>query len=109
MRDALVAAAPGIVLYAGTLAPGGNVVVVAGPKWRLHYHAHLRDIQTAGGQFVSKGETLGTVGTTGNAVGTPPHLHYTIGTPLPYVWRADRDVQGWKKMFYLNPLDHLRQ
>ena len=103
----VVAAAPGLVLYSGTLALGGNVVIVAGPKWRLHYYAHLRERTTGGGHLVAKGEILGTVGATGNAAGKPPHLHYTIATPIPYPWRADRGTQGWKKMFYLNPLDRL--
>jgi len=103
----VVSAAPGLVLYSGTLALGGNVVIVAGPKWRLHYYAHLRERTTGAGHLVSRGEILGTVGATGNAAGKPPHLHYTIATPIPYPWRADRGVQGWKKMFYLNPLDRL--
>ncbi len=103
----VLSAAPGLVLYAGTLALGGNVVVVAGPKWRIHYYAHLREIEAAVLRPVSRGETIGTVGATGNAAGKPPHLHYAIATPIPCVWRADRGVQGWKKMFYLDPLDYL--
>ncbi len=103
----VVSAAPGVVLYSGTLALGGNVVVVAGPKWRLHYYAHLRERTIAGWRLVARGEVIGTVGATGNAAGKPPHLHYTIATAVPYPWRADRGVQGWKKMFYLNPLDYL--
>ena len=100
-------AGPGLVLFAGQLGRGGNAVVVMGPKWRLHYYAHLRESDATAGHFVSKGETLGTVGATGNAVGKPPHLHYALVTPIPYPWHADRSVQGWKKMFYLNPFDHL--
>ncbi|MDH5598340.1 MAG: M23 family metallopeptidase, partial [Cyclobacteriaceae bacterium] len=30
-------AVSGIVLYSGQLEMGGNVVVVLGPKWRMHY------------------------------------------------------------------------
>ncbi len=103
----VLSAAPGLVLYSGTLALGGNVVIVAGPKWRIHYYAHLRETRAAGRRFVSRGEIIGAVGATGNAAGKPPHLHYTIATPIPYPWRADRGVQGWKKMFYLNPLEYL--
>src|SRR5688572_10525611 len=32
----------GLVLYAGTIEKGGNVILVLGPKWRLHYYAHLK-------------------------------------------------------------------
>ena len=103
----VLSAAPGFVLYSGTLSLGGNVVIVAGPKWRFHYYAHLRETGTAAGRFVSGGQVIGTVGATGNAAGKPPHRHYTIATAIPFAWRADRGVQGWKKMFSLDPLARL--
>ncbi len=103
----VLSAAPGLVLYSGTLPLGGNVVIVAGPKWRFHYYAHLCETKTAAGRFVSRGQVIGAVGATGNAAGKPPHLHYAIATPVPYPWRADRGVQGWRKMFYLDPLERL--
>jgi len=37
----------GIVLYTGEIAVGGNVVVILGPKWRVHYYAHLDQIKTS--------------------------------------------------------------
>jgi peptidoglycan LD-endopeptidase LytH len=37
-------AVPGIVIFRGTLGIGGNVVAMLGPKWRIHYYAHLTDI-----------------------------------------------------------------
>ncbi len=98
------AATSGIVLYAGILKLGGNVVFVLGPKWRLHYYAHLHTIHAKSLSWLSRGEGLGTVGTSGNAAGKPPHLHYSIQTPIPYPWRLDSSIQGWKKMFYLNPV-----
>lgn len=97
------AATGGLVLYTGTLARGGRVVLVLGAKWRVHYYAHLNAINTSRLSWISRGEQLGTVGDTGNAKGKPPHLHYSIATLLPYPWRIDGDPQGWKKMFYLDP------
>ena len=94
----------GIVLYSGKISMGGNVVLVLGPKWRLHYYAHLNEIRRKPLSIVSKKSTIGTVGTSGNAAGKAPHLHYSIVTPIPYVWRIDSDRQGWKKMFFLNPI-----
>jgi peptidoglycan LD-endopeptidase LytH len=42
------------------------------------YYAHLHDQLVRAGTFVSTGDTLGTVGNTGNAQSTPPHLHFGI-------------------------------
>ncbi len=100
------AATSGIVLYAGTIKLGGKVVFVLGPKWRLHYYAHLNTIQAKSLSWVSGGDGIGTVGDSGNAAGKPPHLHYAIQTAIPYPWRIDLDRQGWKKMFYLNPIEY---
>jgi len=98
----------GWVIYTGTIKMGGNVVLILGPKWRLHYYAHLKDIKTSNFSWSSNGEQIGTVGTSGNAQGKPPHLHYSIVTLFPYPWRIDDAPQGWKKMFYLNPIDYLK-
>lgn len=97
----------GLVVFAGEIKIGGKVVLIIGPKWRLHYYAHLRSIETQLLSWTSKGEKIGTVGTTGNAKGKSPHLHYSITTLVPYPWRIDGDEQGWKKMFYLNPIIYL--
>jgi murein DD-endopeptidase MepM/ murein hydrolase activator NlpD len=99
----------GLVVYAGQITMGGNVVLILGPKWRLHYYAHLQQIQTRTLSIVGKGSQIGTVGATGNAKGKPPHLHYAIKTIFPYFWRADKSIQGWKKMFYLNPVSYLNE
>lgn len=97
----------GLVLFCGSINMGGNVILVLGPKWRLHYYAHLKDIKTSLFMWTDRNEIIGTVGTSGNAAGKQPHLHYSIITMVPYVWRIDNDRQGWKKMFYLNPIDYL--
>ncbi|WP_460966797.1 M23 family metallopeptidase [Spirosoma migulaei] len=97
----------GFVLYSGQINRGGNVVLVLGPKWRLHYYAHLQTIKTSTFSWVNRTKTIGTVGTSGNAVGKEPHLHYSIVTIIPYFWRIDSKRQGWKKIFFLNPIDYL--
>lgn len=94
----------GIIIYTGNIKLGGKVVLVLGPKWRLHYFAHLDTISEDTGLFATMGETLGTVGDSGNAAGKQAHLHYSIVSLLPYFWLIDGSTQGWKKMFYLNPL-----
>ncbi|WP_425268871.1 M23 family metallopeptidase [Leptospira barantonii] len=97
----------GIVIFRGNIDMGGNVVLVLGPKWRIHYYAHLEEIESNVLLFVNKGSKIGTVGNTGNAIGKPTHLHYVIVTIFPYVWLADQSIEGWKKMFYLNPIPDL--
>ena len=99
----------GLVLYAGDISLGGNYVLVLGPKWRLHYYTHLGQLKTTPFSFVNNESIIGIVGTSGNAFGKPPHLHYSILTIIPYVWKIDSDKQGWKKMFYLNPIEYLKK
>ncbi len=103
----VIASTYGIVLFSGVVALGGNVVVVLGPKWRLHYYAHLSDSRITAGTLVRSSEIIGSVGNSGNAGDKPPHLHYAIITLVPYLWRMDFSTQGWKKIFYLDPGERL--
>lgn len=105
----VLAATGGIVLYSGTMGMGGNVLIILGPKWRLHYYAHLQKQEVSTLNIVSACDKIGLVGTSGNAQGKSPHLHYSITTILPYFWRADDAPQGWKKMFYLDPTPNLNE
>jgi murein DD-endopeptidase MepM/ murein hydrolase activator NlpD len=62
---------------------GGRQVWVLGPAGERHYYAHLDDWapHLADRRIVQAGEVLGFVGDSGNAKGTPPHLHYAIYGP----------------------------
>lgn len=99
----LVSTSEGIILFQGVLGIGGNVVLALGPKWRLHYYAHLDSIQVKSFSFVSANQKIGTVGDSGNAKGKPPHVHYSVISIVPYLWQATTESQGWKKMFFLDP------
>lgn len=99
----------GLVVAAGNHQHGGNYVVVLGPKWRFHYYAHLDAISTKRFRFVNNEKQIGTVGDTGNAKGKPAHLHYSISSMIPLPWRIDGSPQGWKKMFFLNPIKYLEE
>jgi len=101
-------ATSGVVMFSGHLKRGGVVIAILGPKWRVHYYAHLNSTNVYPGQIISSGDVIGTVGDSGNAKGKQPHLHYSILTLVPYIWRVDFDRQGWKKMFYLNPHKRLK-
>ncbi len=100
----VLSATDGYILSSGYSDVAGNYILILGPKWRLHYYAHLNEITKVSSGFIAKGDQIGTVGKTGNAKNTPAHLHYVIATLIPYPWRADDSVHGWKKMIYLNPI-----
>ncbi len=94
---ATVAATAGYITRTGETPLGGRVVWLADPEHGTHlYYAHLDQQRVVPGQRVRAGDTLGLVGTTGNARGTAPHLHFGIYragqgavNPLPFVRRAD--------------------
>lgn len=107
---AVVAATAGWVVSAGDNGIGGNYVLILGAKWRFHYYAHLQQIGIQPGRWAAVGQTIGTVGTTGNAKGKPPHLHYAILTPYPQPWRYDPALpQAWQRLFFVDPNRFLQQ
>ena len=91
----VVAAAPGIVRRVDVSNLGGKVVWLYDAKRSQSlYYAHLDSQLVRSGQIVEIGDTLGLVGNTGNARGTPPHLHFGIYRrgegpvdPFPFVRR----------------------
>jgi len=93
----------GIVTFVGTYSKGGKVALVLGPKWKMHYYAHLNSHSVRTFQIVQTGDKIGTVGDTGNAKGKPPHLHYSVRNVLPYPWRWVSGPHGHKRMFYDDP------
>src|SRR5204863_5475133 len=87
----IFSATNGYVFKVGENNLGGQTVSVIGSGGRIYYYAHL-DRYASGlevGNRVTPRTVLGYVGTTGNAQGTPPHLHFGIYTsngainPLP--------------------------
>jgi len=87
----VLSATNGFVYNIGENNLGGQTVSVIGAGGRVYYYAHL-DKYAPGlqiGDRVNTRTVLGYVGTTGNAQGTPPHLHFGIYTssgainPLP--------------------------
>ncbi|WP_370563359.1 M23 family metallopeptidase [Luteimonas salinilitoris] len=92
----VVSATPGIVTAVREGGLGGRQVWVMGPARERHYYAHLDDWAPglAAGDVVWPGTLLGSVGDSGNARGTSPHLHYGIYAadgaydPLPLLLAA---------------------
>ena len=87
----ILSATNGYIYKIGQNNLGGQTVSVISAGGRVYYYAHLDryapNIEV--GDVVTTRTVLGYVGTTGNAVGTPPHLHFGVYTttgainPLP--------------------------
>lgn len=77
---AVLSATRGVVTAVREGGLGGRQVWVLGPGRQRHYYAHLQAWSPglAEGDLVEAGQPLGQVGDSGNARGTPPHLHYGI-------------------------------
>lgn len=94
---AVVAITDGVIVESGDTPIGGKVLWLKSSThgWTAYY-AHLDKKSVKEGQYVRKGQVLGTVGNTGNAKYTPAHLHFGIYTasgptnPLPYVKNAPK-------------------
>ncbi len=82
---------------------GGNNVMVYGPGGVYYYYAHFERLaaDVERGMKVTPDTMLGYVGVSGNAVGTPPHLHFGMyaepweaTNPHPFItidrWNAKR-------------------
>ena len=93
----LLAASDSVVARVGERDRGGNVITLYDEERDLLlYYAHLEEQLVEQGQRVSRGDVIGTMGNTGNAITTPPHLHIGI---YQGGWR--NDVDPWD--YFVNP------
>jgi murein DD-endopeptidase MepM/ murein hydrolase activator NlpD len=77
----VLAADDGRVLRVSWNSAGGNTVYATDAEGRIvYYYAHLDHYREslAAGMSLAKGDTIGFVGTTGNAPKDIPHLHFQI-------------------------------
>jgi hypothetical protein len=79
----ILSATSGYVVKIGEDNLGGHTVSVVGDGGRKYYYAHLDSYapNLEVGDYVTRNTVLGYVGSTGNADGTPPHLHFGVYTP----------------------------
>lgn len=92
----VLSATDGYVVRIGENSLGGQTVSVLGAGGRSYYYAHLDSYAAnlAIGEHVTTQTILGYVGNTGNAAGSPTHLHFGVYAhegplnPLPLL--ADR-------------------
>jgi peptidoglycan LD-endopeptidase LytH len=77
----VIAADDGYILRLSRNSAGGIVVYATDPEERVvYYYAHLAGYHDGlrAGKSIAKGDTLGYVGTSGNAPENTPHLHFQI-------------------------------
>jgi murein DD-endopeptidase MepM/ murein hydrolase activator NlpD len=113
----LLACADGIVFSVGWNKIGGNRLWIVDKEGNQFYYAHLSAFSTAAvdGAHVKAGEVVGFMGDTGDAEGTPYHLHFEVHPvsllylgydgavdPTPYLdaWKHQQDLPfpvagGW--------------
>jgi murein DD-endopeptidase MepM/ murein hydrolase activator NlpD len=113
----LVACTDGIVFSVGWNKVGGNRLWIVDKAGNQFYYAHLSAFSTAAvdGAHVRAGEVIGFMGDTGDAEGTPYHLHFEIHpvsllylgydgavdpTPYLHAWEHQQDLPfpvagGW--------------
>ena len=72
----IVAADGGTIITAGSVSGYGNCVVINHGNGITTLYGHMSSIAVSVGQKVSKGQTIGYVGSTGNSPG--PHLHWEV-------------------------------
>lgn len=87
------AAAAGFVYRIDDLSLGGLSVTVVGDGGVRYFYTHLEGVyeELREGQRVEVGDPLGYVGNSGNAAGTPPHLHFGVylgNDDDPCAWNA---------------------
>lgn len=77
----------GYVIRVNIGSRGGKNVMVTGPGGFNYYYAHFQRVAEGveRGKKVTTDTVLGFVGNSGNATGTPPHLHFGI---YPEMWDA---------------------
>lgn len=72
----IVAAAAGTVTFSGYKGSYGNMIVITHSDGIQTYYAHCDKLYVSAGTYVSQGQTIAAVGSTGNSTG--PHLHLEV-------------------------------
>ncbi len=74
----IMASRSGTVVQASFDGSAGNYIIIDHGDGYYSYYLHLSNYIATPGQSVSAGQTIGTMGTTGNSTGV--HLHFGIAT-----------------------------
>ena len=106
----IVSPTSAVVLRTGVGAGEGNYVYTANPGGETFVYMHLDKFGegVSQGTVLEKGSLIGYVGSTGNAAGTAPHLHFEIhdsnGVAVDPFLRINATFTIAEKMQYLNKI-----
>ena len=95
----VVAAAPGKLERLFLSDAGGKTLYVRSEDGEtIFYYAHLDEYAQGltEGMAIRRGQRLGTVGSTGNADPSAPHLHFAM-------MRTQPDAEWWEPSIAVNP------
>lgn len=91
--------APGVVSNVGTNPKGGNVVNIQHANGLRTYYAHMASVRVHKGDKVDNDTIIGTVGNSGDAKVTFPHLHLQV-------WQNDQ-IQNPARYFSMPPYSNV--
>ena len=106
----VLAVADGTLFSVGWNDVGGNRFWLQDRHGNQFYYAHLSAFSplATNGRRVRAGDVIGFVGTTGDAAGTPPHLHFEIH-PLGLLYLGyDGVINPWPWLVAWKRLDDIR-
>ena len=88
----------GTIIKLFTSKAGGLTIYASDPTQRfIYYYAHLERYRTGikEGMKLQRGDTIGFVGTSGNAPANYPHLHFAI--------MRSQNIKRWSRGLPINP------
>lgn len=86
---AVAAMADGTIAFAGQQGDYGNLVVINHAEGLQTRYAQLATVTVNAGQTVRRGQTIGTVGTSGRPSSKAPHLHLEVRSRSQMGWVAE--------------------
>jgi hypothetical protein len=104
----VLAAASGIVSYAGWISGYGNAVIIEHENGISTLYAHNNSLTVWEGASVRQGEQIAIAGSTGNSTG--PHVHFEIrrnGEPVSPVGFISQDLSAEGEAVYGEMMDSL--
>jgi murein DD-endopeptidase MepM/ murein hydrolase activator NlpD len=85
---AVLAAEAGSIAFVGDHPIYGNLIIINHRGGKQTRYGHLNSVNVAQGQSVAAGETIGTVGTTGQPDINDSHLHFEVRYQTAQGWVA---------------------